>query len=402
VKLFAQHGFSDGLKTVEGLSKELIDGVIFSPRDIAPEKLRECASKFTESAPISERLFDPQYYATLNGVDPLSRTGYLEKEYSCYFAPRRYDQLLHDSQVIEDVIKVLECEVALPLTALIGPNIIIGRSFDSAEAAIAMNFVRATGAQGRKIAPEKRIYATLAISRDALINTEELLRFLNQLTALETPPDGFYVLVAAGNTEARADLFNAEVIAGWMFLNHALSVKGFLVINGFSDLLTPFLGAVGAEAGATGWWSNLRTFSLERFSPAIGGGRTPTERYLSCALLNRVTYYELDILRRRVRSVLNRLSTDDLYAWDGSQPPRNKEILQTWDAIKALNQALVVSAEEKESLRRCAKAIETALDTYALISLQAVALDSKSGDSHLEELDGALRLFKRLAELDFV
>ena len=63
MKLFAQHGFSDGLKTVEGLRKELIDGVIFSPRDITPEKLRESASKFTESAPISERLFDPQYYA---------------------------------------------------------------------------------------------------------------------------------------------------------------------------------------------------------------------------------------------------------------------------------------------------------------------------------------------------
>ena len=58
VKLFAQHGFSDGLKTVEGLRKELIDGVIFSPRDITPEKLRESASKFTESAPIFERLFD--------------------------------------------------------------------------------------------------------------------------------------------------------------------------------------------------------------------------------------------------------------------------------------------------------------------------------------------------------
>ena len=184
-------------------------------------------------------------------------------------------------------------------------------------------------------------------------------------------------------------------------LNHTLSVNGFLVINGFSDLLTPFLGAAGAEAGATGWWSNLRTFSLERFSPPIGGGRTPTERYLSCALLNRVTYYELDILRRRVRSVLNRLGTDDLYGWDGSQPPRNKEVLQTWDAIKALNQALV-STEEEESLRRCAKAIRTALDTYALISLQAVALDPRSGDSHLDQMDSALRLFKRLAELDFV
>jgi hypothetical protein len=27
-------------------------------------------------------------------------------------------------------------------------------------------------------------------------------------------------------------------------------------------------------------------------------------------LLNRITYYELDILRRRVRNVLNRLGTD--------------------------------------------------------------------------------------------
>ena len=147
MELFAQHGFSDGLKTVEGLRKELIDGVIFSPRDITPEKLRESASKCTESAPISERLFDPQYYATLRALDPLSRTGCLQEEYSCYFAPRRYDELLRESEVIEDVSKVLECEAALPLTALIGPNIIIGRSFDSPEATIAMNFVRATGVE---------------------------------------------------------------------------------------------------------------------------------------------------------------------------------------------------------------------------------------------------------------
>jgi hypothetical protein len=62
---------------------------------------------------------------------------------------------------------------------------------------------------------------------------------------------------------------------------------------------------------------------------ATGSRFALIESGLSCALLNRVTYYELNILRRRVRSVLNRLSTDDLYAWDGSQPRRNKEILQT-------------------------------------------------------------------------
>ena len=68
---------------------------------------------------------------------------------------------------------------------------------------------------------------------------------------LETPPDGFYVLVAAGNVEARAELLNAEVIAGWMFLNHVLSVNGFLVINGFSDLLTPL-----SRSGRCRGWSH--------------------------------------------------------------------------------------------------------------------------------------------------
>jgi hypothetical protein len=42
---------------------------------------------------------------------------------------------------------------------LIGLNIIIGGSFDSTEAAITMNFVRATGVQGKRIAAKKRIYA---------------------------------------------------------------------------------------------------------------------------------------------------------------------------------------------------------------------------------------------------
>ena len=50
-----------------------------------------------------------------------------------------------------------------------------------------------------------------------------------------------------------------------MFLNDVLSVNGFLVINGFSDLLTPFLGAAGAEAGAT---RNTRD-SLGRFDLSV-------------------------------------------------------------------------------------------------------------------------------------
>ena len=140
VKLFAQHGFSDGLIKDRRRIKKRVNrrGHLQLTGHHGP---KSCVKAQVNS---QNQLFDPQYYATLSALDPLSRTGYLQEEYACYFAPRRYDQLLRESEVIEDVIKVLECEAALPLTALIGPNIIIGRSFDSPEATIAMNFVRAT------------------------------------------------------------------------------------------------------------------------------------------------------------------------------------------------------------------------------------------------------------------
>src|SRR5205085_961965 len=104
-----------------------------------------------------------------------------------------------------------------------------------------------------------------------------------------------------------SDIYNADVIAAWMLINHTLRVNGFDVINGCSDILTPFLAASGASAGAVGWWSNLRTFSLDRFAPAAGGGRLPIPRYLSVNLLNRITFTELDALRALVPGILNGL-----------------------------------------------------------------------------------------------
>jgi hypothetical protein len=400
MRLFAQHGYGEGQKIIEGLQQNLLDGIIYSPRDISLAKLRELAQKIGSELPATERLFDPQFYATLIAVDPTSRLGYLEDDYAAYFGPRRYNQLISERQVTQDIRNVLEFQLDLPLTSLIAPNIIISRSIDSAEAAIAMEFIRNTGSEAKKIAQPKRVYATLAIARDALINTEELLRFLNDITVLDDPPDGFYILIATNNAEARADIFNADVIAAWMLINHTLAVNGFDTIDGYSDLLTSFLGAAGAEAGATGWWSNLRTFSLDRFSPPIGGGRQPVERYLSCSLLNRITFYELDVLRQVVPRVLNALPTDSFYPIDeGSQPQRNKEVLQSWEAIKALNTQLVVG-NQVESLQRCQKAVKLANNLYAEISLRNVALEPKSTDDHVGELESALASFERLAELD--
>lgn len=151
----------------------------------------------------------------------------------------------------------------------------IPNSLNSIEAVISKNFIRLAKAQYAGLKDQRPVYATLAVSRSALMDKQELVDFVNEITLLDNPPDGFYVLISARNTEARSDIYNADVIAAWMFINHVLAVNGFKVINGYSDILTPFLGVAGGAAGALGWWSNLKVFSLDRFAPSAGGGRLP-------------------------------------------------------------------------------------------------------------------------------
>jgi hypothetical protein len=164
-------------------------------------------------------------------------------------------------------------------------------------------------------------------------------------------------------------------------------------------MLTPFLGAAGGMAGALGWWSNLRSFSLDRFAPSAGGGRLPIQRYLSLALLNRIAFYEFDQLRKLLPSVLNKLPSDALYdPATGSEPQRNVEVVQSWDAVKALNTSLV-GTDQIKSLRNCSSAVAQASATYELIQGLSIRLDQKSNAEHLQPLADGLRLFAKLAEV---
>ncbi len=90
-----------------------------------------------------------------------------------------------------------------------------------------MDFLRNSAAVARDIAVGHEVFATLAIGRDTLLDRDELLGFLNEITLSDNPPDGFYVLIATNSSEARTEMFHADVIAGWMLINYTLAVNGY-------------------------------------------------------------------------------------------------------------------------------------------------------------------------------
>ena len=395
MKLYAQHGYGEGEKINQGLQKGVISGAVYGAKDITPERLNDRLGDIAKITLTTGRLFDPHYYVSLISSDPNIRLGKIE-EYP-YFKIRRRSQLENNNIVEEDVRSVLEFQVRLPVTAVISPNILISRSFDSVEAVIAKNFIRQAKKVYDPFRDKRPVFATLAISREALLDFTELESFLNDITLLSSPPDGFYLIVGARSTEARTDLYNADVIAAWMLLNYSLKINGFQVINGYADIISPFLGAVGGDVACTGWWSNLRTFSIDRFAPEATGGRQPVPRYLSTKLLNRITFYELHALRKIIPEVaiVNGLSMDDKYE---GEPDRSDEVLQSWEALSSMLGAMTMAEDATINLKKCGDAIKSAYELYTLIKTR-YRLDPKSDNSHLEPLQEGMSLFKKRAEI---
>src|SRR5712671_6337411 len=116
MKLFAQHGAQAGEKIEEGFARGLLDGVIYSPRDVSLEMLRSKLGSVAEKHPSSDRLVDPQYYASFLNSTEESRLGYLLQDYSAYFQPRRRAQLERENQVQQDLAAALKFQAGLEIT----------------------------------------------------------------------------------------------------------------------------------------------------------------------------------------------------------------------------------------------------------------------------------------------
>jgi hypothetical protein len=400
MQILAQHGSKAGDRVARGLADGLIDGVIYGAKDIAPGRLLERLTEHATSQPASIRLFDPQYYACVLAAEPGVRLGALDGDEAYpYFAARRRRDLEQESRVLADLEECLSYQCSLPVTAFIAPNIVIRRSLDSVEATIAKDFLRNAARVHAQLQDPRPIYATLAISTDALRDRIELQNFLQEVTELENPPRGVYLLIEHPDHDIPPSLEEADVLSHWMLVNRALSLSGYEVLNGYGDVLGPYLGTAGATGVASGWFNTLKVFSLKKFAPNSGMARQPVPRYASARLLKSIRHTELELLRSEFPEVLNGGPTDSYYDEDeGSRPSQLGESLQNWECLRRLCQ-LVVSGNPDASLENIGTALDQAEDTYARIGALGLTLRERSNKEHIQLLREELAAFRELAEI---
>lgn len=400
MKLFAQHGHAPSDKLIRAVEERIINGVIFSPRYLIPNSAQKLIGELKDVHDGIEIFIDPEFYATRYIGAPNAQLRYLP-EWKHFFLTRQ-NEILVGTEKIDDILRIAyQTQIELGCTGLLAPNIYISNSFDSIESAIAISFINRTKPIAREMGIELPVHATLAVGRDAIVDQRSYMNFLNTITAINPSPDGIYILVGAGSTDERvgtirSEILSPDVIAGWMLLNYSLSINGLSVINGFSDILTPFLGAVGAQAGATGWWTNLQVFSMGRYIKGTSGGQLPIIRYLSKKLINRITINEREAFVEVVPEILNDLSSDSFYL--GREPSRTEETIQAWQAISSLSED-IISDNIEQNLNQIQGYILEAEKLYNSLQSHGFTDRYESNQEYLAALKNGTNLFGQLAEL---
>lgn len=395
MKILAQQGYGPKDKLSRGLSEELIAGVILSPRYLNPEKMKEQIEKLSIFE--TSILMDPELYAIQFIAHASANLGNLEK-WNYFQAPRR-STLISGTAIPELIRESLKTQSELGLKKWIAPNVYI-KAADSIEAAISLNFISQTQEVASEVG-DRPVYATLAIDGMAVMDRTGFQDVFDALTAIEPPPDGYYIVMGClSNTNSssmiRSNVYDPRVIAGWMYMNHVLSINGAKVINGYCHLLSPLLGICGAEASASGWFSGLRQFSINRYIRETKGGRSPLKHYISNPLFSRIKQTELVAFKEILPSVLNGLKLDASFLEE--EPSRTIEALQSWEALTAQCKTYC-TGNLQEDLKSFDAYLEDALINWSRLYQAGFPQTTEANTERIEAIREGIEIFKEWAEL---
>lgn len=400
MKLLAQHGFGPKDKVTRGLEEGVISGAILSPRYLNGDQdkrdvVLEMIVKRVELG--GQVLMDPELYAARYVSHPASNLGNLETW--DYFRMPRRSALISGTAIPEMIRGTLKVQAGLGLKEWIAPNVYMDTA-DSIETAISLNIISQTKtiASGLGNSP---VFATLALSREAVMNRTEFQDIFDALTAIDSPPDGFYILMGSqGSNESgdliRSDIYHPQVIAGWMYMNYVLSINGLRVVNGYCHLLSPLLGICGAESTASGWFAGLRQFSMSRYVRKAGGGQYPLIRYVSNPLLARVKQTDYLAYAAVLPQISNGLAHDSAY--QSELKDRTVEALQSWGALTALCNTFCTGTIKRD-LDQFAAHIKQAKQLWAGLQQAGVGQDVEANIERLDAMEEAIHIFKEWAEI---
>ena len=174
-------------------------------------------------------------------------------------------------------------------------------------------------------------------------------------------------------------------------------INSYEVICGYSDFVGTLLCAVGAKAIGTGWFSNLRQFTMDRFLPSTPK-RQGRPRYSSQLLINSILLDEMDVIHRQGQLpsimsgtmydvVFNAVTNPSDAAWEFDE-----STLHHWLVLQRLITS-AIGGTVQNNLNTCMGMISNAQTIYNNLS-RMMSFNVYTGDHHLQQWGTAISNFR--------
>jgi hypothetical protein len=326
-------------------------------------------------------LLDPQFYATT--VVP-AHDGSLP-HYPYYEPGLARGRFIAQADIHRYVKNTLEYQNTLPLDRIIAPSVLF-TDFRDPWSQIALSLAQESIAVHAGLGSAPPLLVSLVIDESALRNRDALDEFLDIITVWDLA--GVYLVVRCNDLTYPA-LFEEIPLANLAYLVYVLAeVNGFEVVCGYCDLVGLLLHAVGAKATGTGWFNNLRQFSLARFQPTTGGQQARA-RYTSTPLLNSILVLpELEACHQvgAIGQVLSTTSYDGVMASGNpanSPWPPEVACLHHWEVLHDVAQLVSSQVSVAENLAVLEDRVRQAAATYTLLEGAGLVFEPSTGPRNL-------------------
>jgi hypothetical protein len=352
--IFAQHGPAWKPKLDRFFSNNLIDGVIWDPREESIERIKE-VRETNDNYSSCENIVDLKvYYKQFSSSIPKRL-----KELS-YFPDKDIDRaFLRNTNNLDSLVEnSINFQLDFEVNILMAPSLylysfndrIVDKLFDIWE--IFSDSIQTKGI-------DKKKYVSVIFHESALENKSYITDFLDDFSDISNKFDGIYITIDRDNIGKHRHDFNPNRLNGMLQLIYDLKNLGLKVIIGYVGIESILYFAVGADAIGTGWFYSLRNFNKEQkgLEPVDSMGRQK-KRYTSMKMLYELAIEDeiFSIPARHKEELYNKILSDcilDEKIWDGNIEKINLNDIyqQYFEALKSVVDNIIKEDSLEDKLK---------------------------------------------------
>lgn len=281
--IYLQHGPMWKPKTEDLLDKQLVNGIIWDPREENIERINMVKKENSNYNRISNVVDLKWFYkqfpnSTMKNLESLD-----------YFPDTIIDRnYFRDIEEVKSKVKkMVEFQEKMNVTEFLSPSLymasfnerIIDRLFDVDD--LFYEFVKESG---------KEIILSLIIHESAFDNNTYMKEFIDDISNYIGKYTGVYLVIDRDNSSTIRHSFSETRLANVLKFIYSFKKMKFKVIMGYTGIESINYMAVGADVIATGWFYSLRRFNrLEKGLEEYSNMGRAKKRYLSLNLLSELT-----------------------------------------------------------------------------------------------------------------